>query len=54
MADRDQQETFDEMVGPVDRRALWLEKWPFSGTEGLMRWAAVREIAALVSKPERA
>ena len=31
-----------------------LETWPFSGTEGLMRWATVREIAALVSEPDRA
>lgn len=31
-----------------------LETWPFSGTEGLMRWATVREIAALVGEPDRA
>lgn len=31
-----------------------LETWPFSGTEGLMRWGTVREIAALASEPRPA
>lgn len=28
-----------------------IETWPFSGTEGLMRWGTVREIAASVRQP---